>query len=240
MVLDTVQSLWVGGDLSNMERLSIKSFLKNGHEYVLYVYDSVGRIPDGVIVKDANEIIPREQLFLVRGGYSSFSDFFRWKLILEKGGWWVDTDAVCLRPLVFDSDSEYVFIGGLGKPGSNDCITSGLFRAPAHSSIMECGWTMCQRMNPATMSWGEAGPPLFTELVHKFGFQKYIVPGRLFFPMFWAGAPDSFTNPGATLDFEDAYSVHLFNELWRQAGRDKNGTYPSTSVFEQLKKEWGS
>jgi hypothetical protein len=238
MVLDTVQSLWVTGDLSNMERLSINSFLKNGHEYVLYVYDSVGRIPDGVIVKDANEIIPREQLFLVRGGYSSFSDFFRWKLVLEKGGWWVDTDAVCLKPFVFDS--EYVFIGGLGKPGSDDCITSGLFKAPAHSPIMEWGWAQCQQMNPATMTWGQAGPPLITEAVHHFGYQKYIIPGRLFFPIFWAGVPNDFTRAGASIDFKDAYSVHFFNELWRLAGRDKNAIYPETSVFEQLKKEWGS
>lgn len=235
---DIVQGLWIGGDLSNMERLSIKSFLKNGHPYHLYTYGSVGNVPEGVVVKDANEIIPCEQLFLVRGGYSSFSDFFRWELVLEKGNWWADTDAVCLRPLVFDS--EYVFIGGLGKPGTSDCITSGLFKALAHSPIMKWGKDRCQKMNPATMTWGEAGPPLFTEAVHHFGFQGSIVPGRLFFPIFYDKVPDSLTSAGASIDFKDAYSVHLFNEMWRLAGRDKNGIYPETSVFEQLKKEWGS
>lgn len=238
MVRDIVQGLWIGGDLSNMERLSIKSFLKNGHEYHLYVYDAVGRIPEGVVVKDANEIIPKEQLFLVRGGYSSFSDFFRWKLVLEKGNWWVDADAVCLRPLVFNS--EYVFIGGLGKPGSSDCITSGLFRAPAHSPIMEWGWARCQEINPETMTWGQAGPPLFTEAVHHFGFQKHIVPGRLFFPIFYDQVPQSLTRSVDFMDFKDAYSVHLFNEMWRLAGRDKNETYSKSSIFERLKEEWGS
>ena len=236
MVNDIVQGLWIGGDLSNMERLSIMSFLKNGHEYHLYTYDAVGRIPGGVVVKDANEIIPREELFLVRGGYSSFSDFFRWKLVLECGNWWVDTDAVCLRPLVFDS--EYVFIGGLGKPGTSDCITSGLFKAPAQSPIMKWGWEQCQAMNPSTMTWGQAGPPLFTEAVHHVGFQKYIVPGRLFFPIVYDQVPRSLTRPVESMDFKDAYSIHLFNEMWRLSGFDKNDSYSRTSIFERLKKEW--
>lgn len=238
MVYDIVQSLWFGGDLSNMERLSINSFLKNGHPYHLYTYGGVGNVPDGVDIKDANEIILEKNIFLVRGGYSSFSDFFRWKLVLDRGNWWVDTDAVCLRPLNFNS--EYVFIGGNGPVGSADCITSGLYKAPAQSPIMKWGWAQCQQMNIETMTWGQAGPPLFTEAVHHFGFEKYIVPGKLFFPIFYDKVPASMTEPVASMDFGAAYSVHLFNEMWRLAGADKNGTYSQTSIFERLKKEWGS
>ena len=233
---DIVQSLWIGGDLSDMERLSIKSFLKYGHPYHLYTYHPVGGVPPGVVVKDANEIINAVDIFLVRGGYSSFSDFFRWKLVRDKGGWWVDADAVCLRPL--DFDLEYVFIGGRGLPGSDDCITSGLFKAPAHSPIMEWGWVQCLNMQPATMTWGQAGPPLFTEAVHKFGLLDAIVPGRLFFPVFYTKAPGAFTGPNTSDDYGDAYSVHLFNEIWRLAGTGKNLTYPSTSAYEKLKKRF--
>ena len=32
-----IQSLWIGTELSNLERLSIKSFIDNGHTYHLYV-----------------------------------------------------------------------------------------------------------------------------------------------------------------------------------------------------------
>lgn len=236
MVNDIVQGLWIGGDLSKMEQLSISSFLKNNHPYHLYTYGSVGNIPEGVEVKDANEIIPEKDIFKIREGYSSFSDFFRWKLVLDRGNWWVDTDAVCLRPLVFDS--PYVFIGGLGRPGTSDCITSGLFKALAQSPIMKWGWERCQQMDQVTMAWGEAGPPLFTEAVHHFGFQKYIVPGRLFFPIFYDQVPRSLTRPVESMDFKDAYSIHLFNEMWRLSGFDKNDSYSRTSIFERLKKEW--
>ena len=36
-----IQGLWIGSELSMMEQLSIASFLKNGHDYHLYVYGDV-------------------------------------------------------------------------------------------------------------------------------------------------------------------------------------------------------
>ena len=32
------------------------------------------------------------------GSLAAFSNLFRYKLLLERGGWWVDTDVICLRP----------------------------------------------------------------------------------------------------------------------------------------------
>ncbi len=234
MALDKMQSLWIGPSLSNMERLSINSFLKNGHAYDLYTYGRVLGIPDGVTVRDANEIIPELDVFYNRGGYSTFSDFFRWKLVLERGGWWVDTDAICLRP--FDFTAEYVFFGGKGKPGSDDCVTSGLFKAPAGSEITQLGWDACRRMDIPTMPWGHAGPPLFTALVDSCGLQDSILPGKLVFPIFYTDAVRKFTEPGS-FDFGDAYSVHLFNEIWRLAGADKNGYYPG-SIYQTLQERF--
>ena len=49
----TVQGLWIGSELSAMERMSINSFLMNGHEYHLYVYDEVKQVPDGAVIKTA-------------------------------------------------------------------------------------------------------------------------------------------------------------------------------------------
>ena len=237
MALDVIQSLWVEGRLSAMERLTINSYLKNGHELHLYVYDSVTNIPEGVIVKDANEIISRNKVFLVRGGYSSFSDFFRWKLIYDKGGWWSDLDAVCLRPFQFETD--HVFVGGLGPVGSDDCVSSGLFKAPPRAEITKWAWGECQKMYPATMGWGEAGPPLFTRAVHEFGYQNLIVPGKLFFPIFYTNAPRVFLEPGIDIP-QEVFSVHLFNEMWRMAGQSKDAKYNPTSLYEKLKERYGA
>ncbi len=236
MALDKMQSLWVGPSLSNMERLSINSFLRNGHAYDLYTYGRVLGIPDGVNILDANEIIPEIDIFYNRGGYSTFSDFFRWKLIRDRGGWWVDTDAVCLRP--FDFDADYVFFGGKGKPGSDDCVTSGLFKAIACGGFSEYGWRVCEATDTKTMAWGACGPPLITEAVEACSLQHRILPGKLVFPIFYTNAVHKFTHPRLSeFDFEDAYSVHLFNEIWRLEGADKNGYYPY-SIYWQLQERF--
>jgi hypothetical protein len=69
-----VASFWTGPPLSNMEIMSIKSFLKNGYEYHLYVYENIENIPDGVVVMDANEIINKSEIFSYQNGsFSSIS-----------------------------------------------------------------------------------------------------------------------------------------------------------------------
>ena len=93
----------------------MSSFIKNGHEYHLYTYNDVVNVPDNVIIKDGNEILSKEKIFSYqsgegRGSFSAFSNFFRYKLLSERGGWWADTDMICLRP--FDFEEEYVFLCG--------------------------------------------------------------------------------------------------------------------------------
>ena len=112
-MLPTIQSLWIGADLSNVEKLCVQSFLDHGHEFHLYTYGNIGGIPQGAIIKDANEILPQSEIFQNRrGGVAAFSDWFRYALLHKRGGFWVDMDVVCVKPFSFDSD--IVFAGGGG------------------------------------------------------------------------------------------------------------------------------
>jgi len=98
-----IQGLWIGPELSVMEQLSISSFLLNQHEYHLYVYDEPKNVPLGAVVRDANEILPASRIFQYKHfpTYAGFANFFRYKLLLERGGWWADTDTICLKPFDF-------------------------------------------------------------------------------------------------------------------------------------------
>lgn len=240
-MLEIMQSLWIGKRLSTMERMSINSFLKNGHQFHLYTYGGVENLPDGVQLMDANSIIPAERIFTVRGGYSSFSDFFRWALIRKNGGWWVDTDAICLKP--FEFPDEFVFFGGQGKPGSEDCISSGIFKVPAYCVFTEWAWQECRNLDPKTMAWGQAGPPLITEAVNKFSMYDCVWNPKFIFPVYYTRAPHAFTTPdGLSVEekyhMKQAYSLHWFNEMWRMAGVDKDITYPSGSLYEEMKRKY--
>src|SRR3954451_20135313 len=130
---EVIQGLWIGAELSIMEQLSIASFLENGHEYHLYVYDAVKNVPARAVLKDANEILPASRIFQYKhqASYAGFANFFRYKLLLERGGWWVDTDVICLTP--FDFAEEHVFATEMCR--GEEVVTSGIIKAPVGSPL---------------------------------------------------------------------------------------------------------
>ena len=100
--LPPIQGLWLGNRLGLIEQLSIRSFLAHGHPYHLYTYEDVADVPAGTKIMDGNEILPSSELYRCRGrGWAPFSDWFRWELLLRRGGYWMDLDMVCLRPMDF-------------------------------------------------------------------------------------------------------------------------------------------
>ena len=106
-----VKSLWLGSALTNLERMCINSFIKNGHEFHLYTYNNILGVPLGAVIKDANEIIDAKEIFCYRdpqhnGSFSAFSNWFRYKMLYELGGYWVDMDMTCLKP--FDFEEEHL------------------------------------------------------------------------------------------------------------------------------------
>ena len=107
--LPVIQGLWIGNSLSTMEKLSILSFLKNGHPFHLYIYDDLEGVPEGTILKDASKVLTPDRIFKYKthNSYAGFANLFRYKLLHEKGNYWVDIDIICLRPFVHTA--EHVF-----------------------------------------------------------------------------------------------------------------------------------
>ena len=231
-----IQGLWIGPELSEMERLSICSFLKNGHEYHLYCYDQVANVPRGTKVKDANEILPRSSVFQYQhqASYAGFANFFRYKLLLERGGWWADTDLVCLRP--FDFPEEHVF--GTEICDGSEVVTSGIIKAPAGSTAMAYAWTVCQSKDPARLRWGETGPKLVAEAVDKYSLQQYVKPHHIFCPVSYLDWREILKPESGELPVETSCAVHLWNEMWRAAGQDKNARYDPRCLYELLKRKY--
>jgi hypothetical protein len=161
-----IQSLWIGPRLSAMGRLAVQSFLAHGATYHLYCYDDIADVPAGAVIRDAAEILPRESVFAYRegfgaGSYSGGSNFFRYKLLLERGGWWTDTDVVCLQPFDFVADSILASeLRDPGEPGPPVGAASSVIRQPAGSALMRWTWRACRERNPDQVRWGEVGPRL--------------------------------------------------------------------------------
>src|ERR1044072_5126389 len=178
---EVIQGLWIGAELSVMEQLSIASFLQNGHEYHLYVYDAVKNVPARAVIRNANEILPASRIFQYKhqASYAGCENIFRYKLLLERGGWWVDTDTICLKP--FDFADEYVFSSEFAM--GQEFINSGICKAPAGSEAMAYAWGVCEQKDPEHLVWGETGPRLMAAAVAKFSLEAYKQPPEVFCPL---------------------------------------------------------
>ena len=59
-----IHGLWIGSNLSRLELLTLHSFVRFGHKFQLWVYDALATpVPAGVVLRDANEILPRSRIF---------------------------------------------------------------------------------------------------------------------------------------------------------------------------------
>jgi mannosyltransferase OCH1-like enzyme len=231
-----IQGLWIGSELSVMERLSIDSFLRNGHEYHLYVYADVRNVPSGATLIDANEILPASMIFQyeVQKSFSAFSNFFRYKLLLDRGGWWADADMVCLKP--FDFSQKYVFSSETAN--GEEFVNCGVIKAPPGSPAMAHAWDVCRSKKPETLVWGEVGPRLMSESIKRLSLEGFVMPPRIFCP-FGYQEWDAVLNPNKIWNFRsDSYAVHLWNEMWRRNEQDKNESYHSDCLYERLKRKY--
>ena len=232
-----IQGLWINGSLSTMERLSISSFLAQGHEYHLYIYDDVQGIPPGTVVKDASEILPRSEIFrhTATGSYGVFSDVFRYKMLLERGGWWADLDVVAVKP--FDFDADHVFATERDEYG-RECLTNCVLKAPRHSAVIESAWLDCRRKDLANLPWGVSGPNLMHQLVFRSPLHPRTVCADTFCPV----DPDWWFQSVIPMKESpikgSTFGVHLLNDKWRGHGLDKNEQYAPTSLYEQLKRRY--
>lgn len=231
-----IQGLWIGPELSVMEQLSIASFLRNGHEYHLYVYDELEHVPRGTVFKDASKILPSSKIFKYKQqqSYAGFANFFRYKLLLERGGWWADTDTICLKP--FDFPEPHVFATEICS--GQEVVTSGIIKAPIGSAAMGHAWEVCQSKNPEQLVWGETGPRLIAEAVRKYSLERYAKPYHFFCPLGHAEWPTVLEPETEVSIAAGSYAVHLWNENWKGAGQDKNARYPDSCFYEQLKRRY--
>lgn len=241
-MLNVIQSLWIGPRLSSMEKLCIQSFLKHGHEFHLYVYAQLDGVPAQTKLCDANKIVPSSRIFLYRANnsYAGFANMFRYKLLLDRGGWWVDTDTICLRP--FDFPEPYVFSSENSVVESSltadSCVNNGIIRTLPNSDLMRYTWEHCERADNSKLQWGDTGPQLMARAIDIFSLRQYIQPPNMFCPipfLSWKLALE----PGVIWQFgSETRAVHLWNEMWRRNNYSKDATYDRGCLYERLKSRY--
>ena len=231
----TVNALWIGKSLSLSEVLTMKSFVDNGHEFVLWAYDEIETpIPEGVKLMDACGIIPRADVFCYnyanqfghgKGSYAGFSDIFRYKLLYLKGGWWTDMDVTCLKPL--DFKEKYVFRTHHSLP-----LVGNIMKSPIGSELMKkCYDEAYLNVDANNRDW-HLPIQILVDNVLDFGLDKYIKE---------FSNEDSWNLIRKLLksDFkipETWYVIHWVNEEWRRNGISKYKFLRKSLFYKLLKK----
>jgi len=243
---DIISSLWIGQSLSLMEQLSINSFLRNGHGYHLFAYEKFANVPSGAVLRDAAEILPASEIFCYphgvgKGSVAAFANLFRYKLLLERGGWWADTDVVCLRP--FDFDEPIVFASERNGGGAQ--VTNAILKLPPdHAAARQCFET-ASREDRAKLTWGKTGPHLLNRVVRELGLEQFVQPPEAFCPLDhweWESLLSENSKLPAELAAKQSYAIHLWHEYWRRARLELNGETgrpQSTRLFPRLCRRLG-
>ncbi len=109
--IPVLNSLWVGGDLTYVEQLSLLSAMAQGHQFKLHSYtpEKLGGVPRGVEVCDASDVMPKEMLISYaecENGVALGANLWRYHMLAQGLGAWCDLDLVFLKPL--DLSKEYI------------------------------------------------------------------------------------------------------------------------------------
>ena len=150
------QSFWFGDAVAPHHWLCMTSFVDHGHSFCLYSYDPIA-VPRGVELRDAREILPRERVFFYSrgagtGSPAAFSNLFRYKLLAERGGWWVDTDVFCQADIMTDTDLVFA----REQPFHINCA---ILKFPAGHPLAWQLFTEADRAG-TDLNWGQTGPDL--------------------------------------------------------------------------------
>lgn len=255
MTLPDIASLWIGGNLSWLEQVCLKSFVDYGHRTILYTYEGVNNAPEGVEVFDANSIFANTNFIRHKasGSPAVHADAFRYRMLQLQNVVWVDADILCVQP--WDLQNEFIF----GWEKKDKVVCNAVLGLPRFSRTLERLNTLCADEYPippwltgkdreslekaardgapvhvSELKWGVWGPTAVTHFLNETGEMEHAMPQEAFYPVSFKDRRD-LVNPGNAVDSimtDGVYGVHLWNpRLSRRIVTNNNGIAPEDSFL---------
>jgi hypothetical protein len=226
------QTLHLGAPMCLWERCCLRSFVDYGHSMVVYGYEELD-LPDGVRWAPAQDILSdTERIHFFEnaaGAYTRFSNLFRYVLLNEHGGWWVDTDVLCLSERMPQED---VVLGW----EDHRSICGAIMRLPAGHPILveaiEYAWD-CRNVDV----WGYIGPQLLTRLVREHELTHVVNAPWVLYPVHYSAALD-LIDPGSrdviAQVLDGAPFLHFWHSIFRRAGFQTDVPPPDGSYLAEV------
>ena len=229
--------LWVYGGFSKMENMCASSFIKKGFDLNIWTYGDNEINIEGAFIRDAREILPESLVFLNQAGsYASFSDLFRYSVLCLYGGLWADTDVVALKSASQLPQNPFLVTERTQK-GELKINNNVIFNpVRKYGNVIDLARVYSERFPKNEITWAELGPSLLTAIVQaypKHGFNIYSPEFANHINYF--DCPNMFISEDTDFIFsDDIYFLHMYNEMWRTAGVDKNFSFQKNCLYEKL------
>lgn len=177
---ETVNTFWQGDSLPPLARACLRSFVRQGHAVRIYAYQPL-EVPEGVSLADAAEILPAAAMFRFQGSIAPFTDLFRYQLLFDRGGWWVDTDVYCLTPNLPAAPRAWA-------PQGDGLINNAILKLPAGDPLCGRLLVLARERVAHLTHWGQIGPVLLTEVLADYAGDEPAGTRASFYPLHWLEA----------------------------------------------------
>jgi hypothetical protein len=260
-MLERLNSLWVGDKIGWIEELCLRSATAAGHAFSVYSYtpDALQGLPPEIDLRDAREVMPESLLlrYADSGAVQLGSNLFRYYLLKQSLGYWVDMDCLFLKPL--DIEADYVF--GWERP---DSINSAILKIPADSEMLsiifqtmqndtrppwygpkrtlQYYWrrAVCGPLSIDQLPWGTFGPQLVTYAAHKSRAHGSAQAQSVFYPVAYEQVSLFLENQEAArkrIEYADTRAVHLYRSALIRLVR--SGRPPANSYLSDACDRFG-
>lgn len=237
-----VRSLWIGQHLPAFVADCLQSFVVQGHPFELFCYSVPRGLPQGVVPRDAAEILPESEVFEYgpasnehEGSLAAFSNLFRYEMLNRLGEYWVDTDIFCVRPLPnmpATSAGEGVLIASERTKSGKKYAATCVMRSPPRHPLIVRAIADSRAADQSTLQFGQTGPHLIDRLLGEFGRRDVLADPNMFCPVNWFNFTDLVRPKELS---SETYCVHLWNEMWRSTGQAIPWPGPKGSLLANLK-----
>jgi len=189
-------------------------------------------LPLGVDVRSAEDVMPRGLFERIVAGSEIryFSDIFRYAVLYEHGGLWMDTDVVLLRPFPFHGD--YFFNLQWRGAHKGHLICGNVMYATPYSRHLRALYeiSLDRFFQSGKKQFGDIGPKLLSDYVMSDAgaeLRDWLFSPMLFNSIDWTEV-EKFKQPlGELADYlndDRVFGVHLWNARTNAQSRDQGSS----------------
>jgi hypothetical protein len=216
-VRQAVRTFWQGESMGPYQLLCLRSFVDRGHRVEVYTNNGALALPRWLARKNAEDIVDPDQVVRYQPEYERVAinaELFRYALLHQLGGWWIDPDIVLLADELPAAD---VFISG---PNEFNVVSTAAVKFPAAHPLLAAALQRVAPFGRASPEWNMSDAVELTRAVVSKVPDK-LVPADLVSPISWFEVLSLFDPSKADIITEQcdgSVFLGLHQDVWLRAG----------------------